>query len=193
MSSTQHEAVLSARPRRRTLRWVLVTAAIFAAAIGVSLGASGTTYALWNGSAPVAAAAITTATTGLTVNNVSGYTVPGMTVTQLLPGTSVVSPQPMTVKNNGTIPLSVVPAAPVFADPNSVVANNLAVVLVQGSTCVASIDGSTSPGWTTPLVLNAGQSVSVCLQISLSATAPSSVQGASAAFNVPLIGNQVHS
>jgi hypothetical protein len=192
MITTPHDVVPTARPRRKALRWLLTTAAIFAGAIAVSLAGTGSTYALWNGAKPVAASSITTATTGLTVNNVTGYTVPGMTVTQLLPGFSIVSPVPMIVKNTGTIPLSVVPSATVFADPTSVIANNLSVVLVQSTSCAVAVDGTVSPGWTTPLVMAPGQTVSVCLQITLSATAPASVQGVAAGFNVPITGTQVH-
>jgi hypothetical protein len=192
MRTSQLKDVSSAPSRRRPLRTLIVTAAIFVGAIVVAVSAAGSTYALWNGAAPIQTATITTGTTGLAVNNTTSYAVPGLNVTQLLPGVSIVSPQPFTVKNTGSTPLSVTVAAPAFTAPAGVLAPNLTISLIQSATCVASIDGTTVGAWTSPLVLAAGQSVPVCLQVGLNANAPASVQGVSASFTIALNGVQVH-
>jgi hypothetical protein len=178
---------------QRRMRRLLITTAIFALAIVFGVSASGTTLALWNRSTPVGSVSVATGSTGITVNGATTYTVPGLTTTQLLPGLSAVSPQVLTIMNTGTTALSIAPGAPVFGDPNSLLAQNgnLVVVLFQSTTCAQSVDGSSTPAWTTPVVVAPGGTISACLQTTLSATAPATVQGLSATFTVPLVGTQV--
>jgi hypothetical protein len=178
---------------QRRMRRILITTAIFALAVIFGVSASGTTLALWNRATPIGSVSVATGSTGITVNGATTYTVPGLTTTQLLPGLSAVSPQVLTITNTGTTALSIAPGAPVFSDPTSLLAqnSNLIVVLFQSTTCAQSVDGSSTPAWTTPVVVAPGGTISACLQTTLSATAPSTVQGLSASFTMPLVGTQV--
>jgi hypothetical protein len=178
---------------QRRIRRILITTAIFAFAIVFGVSASGTTLALWNHSTPIGAVSLSTGTTGITVNGSTSYTVPGLTTTQLLPGLSAVSPQVLTITNTGTTALSIVPGSPVFSDPSSPLAqnSNLVVSLFQSTTCAQTVDGSGTAAWTTPVVVAPGGTLSACLQMTLSATAPATVQGLSATFSLPIVGTQV--
>jgi hypothetical protein len=184
---------LVAARKGKALRRVLATVAIFVAAITIGIAGSGVTYALWNGSKPIGATTLSTGSTGLTVNGVTTYTVPGLSNTQMLPGLSAVSPQVLTIFNAGSTPLSVTVGTPTFADPANLLAQNgnLIVSLFQSGNCEQSVDGRSATPWTTPLVLAAGGSVTACLQMTLSANTPSTVQGLSATFTLPLIATQV--
>ena len=178
---------------QRRIRRMLVTAGIFGVAITLGISAGGSTFALWNVSTPIGAVSLSTGTTGITVNGSSSYTVPGLTTTQLLPGLSAVSPVILSIVNTGTTPLSVSVGTPVFTDPSSMLAqnSNLVVALFQSTTCAQTVDGSSTAAWTAPVVVAAGGSISACLQMTLSATAPASVQGLSATFTLPIVGTQV--
>jgi hypothetical protein len=180
------------REQRRTRR-LLITAGAFGVAVTLGISAGGSTLALWNATTPIGAVRLSTGATGITVNGVANYTVPGLTTTQLLPGLSAVSPQVLTILNTGTTPLKIVVGSAVFSDPSNALAqnSNLAVSLFQSANCAQSVDGSSIAAWTTPIVLAAGASVTACLQMTLSATAPSSVQGLSATFTLPITGTQV--
>lgn len=177
----------------KALRRVFSAVGIIVAAIVIGVAGSGSTYALWNGSKPIGATTLSAGSTGLTVNGVTTYTVPGLNNTQILPGLSAVSPQVLTIFNAGSTPLSVTVGTPTFADPSSLLAQNgnLVVSLFQSANCAQSVDGSSATAWTAPLVLAAGGSVTACLQMTLSANAPSTVQGLSATFTLPLIATQV--
>jgi hypothetical protein len=178
---------------QRRIRKMLVTVAIFGIAITFGVSAGSTTFALWNVSKPIGAVSLSTGATGITVNGATSYTVPGLTTTQLLPGLSAVSPVILTIVNTGTTPLSISVGAPVFTDPSSLLAqnNNLAVSLFQSATCAQTVDGSGTAAWTTPVVVPSGGSISACLQMTLNASAPASVQGLSATFTLPITGTQV--
>jgi hypothetical protein len=178
--------------QRRTRR-ILITAGAFGVAVTLGVSAGGSTLALWNASKSIGAVSLTTGTTGITVNGATSYAVPGLTTTQLLPGLSAVSPQVLTIANTGTTPLSIAVGSPVFSDPSSLLAQNanLVVALFQSTTCAQSVDGSSTAAWTAPVVVAAGASISACLQMTLSGTAPATVQGLSATFTLPLVGTQV--
>ena len=178
---------------QRRVRRILVTVVIFAVATTFGISVGGSTFALWNATRAIGAVSLSTGATGLTVNGSSSYTVPGLTTTQLLPGLSAVSPQILSIVNSGTTPLAVSIGAPVFSDPSSLLAknSNLVVALFQSTTCAQSVDGSSTAAWTAPIVVAAGASVSACLQMTLSATAPATVQGLSATFTLPIVGTQV--
>jgi hypothetical protein len=178
---------------KRRIRKMLAAVGIFVVAITLGVSAGGSTYALWNVSKPIGAVSLSTGATSITVNGATNYTVPGLTTTQLLPGLTAVSPVILSIVNTGTTPLSIAVGAPVFSDPASVLAqnNNLIVSLFQSATCAQSVDGSSSAAWTAPVVVPSGGSVSACLQMTLSASAPASVQGLSATFTLPITGTQV--
>jgi hypothetical protein len=179
------------RPQRRNRRF-LITAGAFAVAIALGISAGGSSLALWNATKPIGAVSLMTGSTGITVNGVTNYTVAGLTTTQLLPGLSAVSPQLLTIVNTGTTPLSVAVGTPVYTDPTSLLAqnSNLIVGLFQSTTCAQTVDGSGTALMTAPVVLAAGASFTACLQMTLNTNAPSTVQGLSATFTIPLVGTQ---
>ena len=178
---------------QRRVRRMLVTVGVVGIAIALGISAGGSTSALWNASTTVGAVSISSGATGILVNGSSSYTVPGLTTTQILPGLSAVSPTILTITNTGTTPLSVSVGAAVFTDPSSLLAqnSNLVIALFQSTTCAQSVDGSGTAAWTTPVVLASGASISACLQMTLSATAPATVQSLGATFTLPIVGTQV--
>jgi hypothetical protein len=180
------------RPQRRTRRFLITTAA-FGIAVALGISAGGSTLALWNARVPIGAASLSTGSTGITINGVTNYTVPGLTTTQLLPGLSAVSPQVLTILNTGTTPLSIAVGTPVYTVPGSPLAQNgnLIVGLFQSANCAQTVDGSGSALMTAPIVLAVGASFTACLQMTLSSTAPATVQGLSATFTIPIVGTQV--
>ncbi len=195
-ASGRHVARPAARRRARggVIRAVLSTASLFAGAIAVALAATGGTYALWNAEDITDASTITAGSTGLTINDVTDYTVPSLVTTQLLPGRSVVSPTPLIVKNTGTTPLSMTVSG-IFhpVGDSTTVAPHLTIALRQASTCSASPDGAATATMTGPVHFAVGQSISFCLEVGLKATAPSSVQGSEAQFTIALLATQVRS
>ncbi|SFN69271.1 SipW-dependent-type signal peptide-containing protein [Mycetocola miduiensis] len=192
---TQHRrAHASERPRSSAIRRILATAGVFGVAIATALSATGATYALWSDNASVNAPTLTAGSTGLTINGMTDATIP-MTAAHLYPGGSVVSAAPLTVHNTGTVPLSVTAAAPVFSSTDAVLAPHLTVALRPSDACAPGAVGTpptalpASMG--SPLLLPPGADVRLCLEVYLSADAPSTVQGAAAAFAVELDGAQV--
>jgi hypothetical protein len=180
------------RPQRRNRRFLITTGA-FVVAIGLGISAGGSTLALWNQTKSINAASLSTGSTGITINGVTNYTVPGLTTTQLLPGLSAVSPQVLTIVNSGSTPLSIVVGTPVYSNPASLLAQNgnLIVGLFQSANCAQTVDGSGTALMTAPIVLAVGASFTACLQMTLNTNAPSTVQGLSATFTIPLVGTQV--
>jgi hypothetical protein len=176
---------------RRTAGRIGATSGIFAAAIVCSIAAAGGTFALFNSQATLGAGAVTGGTTGLTINDVADYAITGLDTTKLLPGRSVITATPLTVKNTGNTPLNVTQGAATFSNPSSTLASNLVVVVRQASTCTLTPVGTTPTGMTTPVRLNVGATMTVCVEVQLLASAPSTVSGALTDFTVPLDGIQV--
>lgn len=192
MNESSRAGASASRRGLAPARSLVVTAGVIVGAIFLAVVGSGATYALWNGSKPVGVASITTGSTGITVNGVTNYTIP-VTSTPLVPGLSAVSPQPLSIQNTSTTPLSVSVGTPAFADPTGLLAHNgtLVITLIQSTTCAQSVDGTAPTTWTAPVVVAPGGTLSACLQITLSSSAPSSLQGQSANFSLPIVGSQV--
>lgn len=179
---------------RRSLTTVFVACL---AAIGVALALTGGSYALFNSSAPVNGATITAGTTSITVNGSQSATLPGSISSALAPGRSTATA--LTVANTGTTAASVaVSSTTVGAQTNSLGSYLTATLTpVSGSSaCTVGLVGTTGAltGFTStiaPVTIASGASATLCLELKLSASAPSSAQGGSAPFTVTLTGSQV--
>jgi predicted ribosomally synthesized peptide with SipW-like signal peptide len=187
----RHAALRSKTPSSKPVaRTVLATTGIFAAAIAAALGATGGTYALWNDTAVPAGSAIATGNTGLTVENVTDFTIPGLSTAQLYPGTSVFTTTPLALKNTGYTPLQVTPATAIYTSSTNGMSGYLSVALKPATSCSASAVGVTPVSVGIPRI-NPGQTIQVCVEVRLSASAPASVQGGSATFALVLDALQV--
>lgn len=179
--------------RRAPLRVMLTVTSAAAAATLIGLGAAGTTYALWQSEAPINSPTITSGTFDLQVNGTADYAVGDLAMTQLLPGRTIVSPTPLRLKNAGAAPMNVAISSIQIASSSASLADNLSVVLRKGTVCSALEDGGAGAGpeLAAPVLFAVSQEISYCLEVTLSASAPPSVQGATADFTVNLSGVQV--
>jgi hypothetical protein len=190
MGTPTHTGRHAAKRKTPVTRNVLTTTAIFAVAIGGALAATGGTYAMWNDNVAPAGSNVATGNTGLTVQSVSSYTIPNMALTELYPGTSVFTPTPLVVTNTGTTPLAVTPAAATFTSSTNGMSGWLAVAIKPATSCSASPVGVTPVSVGIPRI-EVGQSIQVCVEVRLSASAPVTVQGGSATFDLQLNAVQV--
>ena len=169
------------------VRKILVATGGVALAMSVALVGTGTTYALWNDETSVNASTVTSGSTSLSLNGTTDYAIP-LDLTKIGPGQSVWTP--LTVLNTGTTPLSaVVSSTTVIAQTNGL-ADNLAVTLTPAATCVAALGGGvTAPlasfaTTSAPYALAIGETVQLCLEVTMNADAPPSVQGGAANFSL---------
>jgi hypothetical protein len=184
MSAGAHAAV-SPQKKRGLVSKVLGLIGTISIAVTVALVATGGTYALWNTKATVNASSVTSGSTAITINALPSFPIPQLDATSLLPGRSVVS-APLDVKNTGTTPVSITLGAVMFTSPANALSSSLTVYVRQSATCEATAFGTTPQSFTTPIVLAAGASTTVCVETRLSASAPTTVQGQTAAFSVQL-------
>lgn len=189
--SEQITTTPAASRRPRAVRALLTTAGLVVVAIVLAVAATGSTYAFWNGAVPASGATIATGGIGLTVNDQTSYTIPGLSSTALLPGRSVVQSQPLTLKNTGDVPLSVTWSGTTYT--SSALAPHLAVSLRQTTATSCTVTPAATPLPTTmnPISLDLGQTARVCVEVRLSSSAPASVQGLSSDFTAQLSGVQV--
>jgi predicted ribosomally synthesized peptide with SipW-like signal peptide len=182
------------RQPRRTPRSILTATAVMAGAVILGVAGAGGTYAMWNNTTSVNIGTISSGATGLTVNAQTNYSIPTSAMSgMLLPGRSLITSAPLAVKNTGTVGLTVAAGSPVITGP---IASDLAVAVRQvasaASTCTPTAIGGTMTTMTAPVTIATGSTIYVCVEAQLATTAPSSVQGQSATFTVPLNGTQVH-
>lgn len=175
--------------RRNPATAILGTAGAIAAAVAIALLGTGTSYALWSGEVALDASAVSSGSTGLTINGVSAYPLAGLDLSRLAPGQSVDAP--ITLANTGTTALAIVPSAEVTTQTNAL-GDHLLLALHPGSACGTAAESP--PGsplaflgaGSDPYVLDAGSTLDLCLTIVLGRTAPATVQGGSATFTVTL-------
>ena len=186
-----HAAVSAPVSRlRRATRAILGAAAAFASAIVIAVGAASGTFAYFSSTTPLSAGTITSGTTGLTIQNVASYAITGLDTTKLLPGASVFTSAPLTVRNTGDASLSVTQGAASFGSVQTV--NSHLVITVRrvadaATTC--TIGGGTALG--AGVTLAPGATMKVCVVVQLSVGAPGTVAGQTASFTIPLDGSQV--
>lgn len=168
---------------------MVATSAITAGAIAIGLLGTGGTYALWSDHR-VVAGHVASGTAGLTINNVATHPISGLDFTKLLPGSSVGTSAPLTVKNTGAVPLTVTPGSATFGDPSGTLASQLVVAIHQAATCSLTPVGTPATS-SAPFVLQPNATTTICVEVQLKSTAPANVQGNTATFSIPLNGVQV--
>lgn len=175
---------------RGMVRAILVAGAAFGAAIVVALGAAGGTFAYFSSTAALNAGTITSGVAGLTIQNVASYPISGLDTTALLPGASVFTSTPLTVKNTGDASLSVTQGATSFGAAKTI--NGYLVIKVGrvadgAPTCTEGAGAALGSGYT----LAAQATMRVCVTVTLSSGSPGTVAGQSTSFTIPLDGAQV--
>ncbi|MCU1545679.1 MAG: SipW-cognate class signal peptide [Homoserinimonas sp.] len=176
--------------RHSSLGIILHSTVVGGAAVVLALAATGSTYALFSDQATSAGATISTGNVQLTVNGDTDHTISQLSLARMLPGRSVVTRDSLTMSNTGTTPLNVTLAETTFTDPAAPLAPHITAALRPGTACTVAPDGQPPVTMTAPTLLVPGQSVSLCLEVALSASAPVSVQGSSATFTVNLSATQ---
>ena len=165
--------------------------------LGVALGIGSVgTFASWTDDVTVTGATFTAGTLDLQVNNVDSYATTTLTMTAMIPGNT--SSEVLTVKNNGTVPAKYTLTAGLTgtnaADYNTAAANGLLLTIrlggtKSGATCTggtALVTDQALTSTTTTTILSrrpttaltaGGGNESLCFQVKLADTAPSSLQG----------------
>jgi len=184
----KHRASAAPAGIARTGRRLGAAAGAVGGAVFLALLATGGTYALMNDGKQVTGATITAGSATVTINNVTSYAIAGLDTTKLLPGRSVVTATPLTVKNTGTVPLSITPGTVTFADPLSPLASQLVVAVRQAASCTLTAG---TPVSFTSFTLAPQQTTTICVEVQLKSTAPTAVQGVSLGFTAPLSAVQV--
>lgn len=187
--------------RRRQPRWVRLRAALALGAV-CCLGVAGT-FAYWTDSVPVSGTTITTGTLDLKVNgsdSLPSYT--GLSITDMVPGNSTAAV--FTVRNAGTVALTYYATSTASTNlGSSLVVKVTGAASTGGSGNAKTCSGSTLPNSgssfgsslvgtkSDPRSLSAGSSETVCVQATLPATAPSSLQGLTSNVTVAFEASQV--
>ena len=175
---------------RRATRAILAGAAAFASAIVIAVAAASGTFAYFSSTTPLHAGAITSGTAGLTIQNVASYVISDLDTTALLPGASVFTSTPLTVKNTGNASLRVTQGAASFTLTQTI--NDYLVITVgrvanTATSCTAGAGTALGSGYT----LAAQATMKICVTITLSSGSPGTVAGQTTGFTIPLDGAQV--
>jgi hypothetical protein len=188
-------ALHKARPTRRPLRALLMSAGLLVLVVAIALLSAGGSYAAWNTSTTTNASAVTSGSTALTVNGSTSYTVPNLSLTALGPGQSVLVP--ITLKNVGTTPLNATVSKTTIVSDTQGLSAELAVVATTSSACTATastVTGTRLATFTTtatPFTLQAQASLPICLEIKMDVDAPMTVAGGSTTFSMAITAVQV--
>jgi Camelysin metallo-endopeptidase len=197
MTMGKHRAEPATRSHSSRLRTIVSGFTFLAATVTLSLLATSGTYALWSGASTVNGSTISTGSIGLTVNGATNYAIPNLNASKLAPGRSVTAA--ITLANTGSTPIDVsVTNVTVGANTNALAAQLTlrATAVANAGACTAGLTGGTTAALTafttstTPLLMAAGTSQVVCLELGLSATAPASVQNGSTSFTLNMVANQ---
>ncbi len=182
---------------RRGLSSVRVRALL---SLGVAFGiGSVSTFASWTDDVTVTGTTFTAGTLDLQVNNADSYATTTLSMTAMVPGTT--SSEVLAVKNNGTVPAKYTLTGGLTgtnaADYNTAAANGLTLTIrlggvKSGATCTggtALVSDQPLTSTTTTTILTrrpaaaltaGGGTESLCFQVKLADTAPSSLQGKAA-------------
>jgi hypothetical protein len=189
----------SAEAPKSTIRSLLATAGIFAVAIGMAGTVTGSTYAMWNNEVVLKGANISSGTIGLTVDDKTDLAITGLNVSQLLPGGSVVSPKPLTLRNTGSTRLLVSMVGTTYtATAPTTLTPELMAQYVQVSfrpttaaTCTVTSEKDALPASITPITMAINGTSTVCLEVRLAADAPVAFEGQPVTFKINLNGDQL--
>ena len=184
---------------RRGRRWIWVLLGVLVVAVVSALIATSGTYALWNGAASTSAATVTAGSASLSIGAATS-----MNAASLAPGTGVTST--FSVGNTGTVPLSMRVALNTVKVAYSGTTDAATLgALTLHLTTVASASACTTglAGYSASLAsfdtgagiytLPASASGVACLELDLSSTAPTAVQGAVVTFSLVVTGTQATS
>lgn len=183
-----------------TLRSGRVRAVLGLGVVAV-LGFTGNTFAFWTDSVSVAGTTFTAGTIDLKVNDSDApAAVTTLTITNMVPGNTVAGL--LTVKNAGTAPLKYSVATTATNPDSKALRDQLAIKLtsanaVTGTSPAATCGGTTYFSATTlntslsgsnRLLAAAGGNETLCVQVSLSASAPTTVQGGTSVVQLVFTG-----
>lgn len=184
----------------RRLGWARVRALL---GLGVVLGAGATgTFAFWTDDVTIAGTSFTAGTIDLRVNDSDGPVSTTLSMATMIPGSS--SAQVLTVKNNGTAPLKYTVTGGLTGTDAAAynTSGSLKLTIRAGGTASAgACTGGTvayGPASLTSTVatsilgprgpLTAAGTEGLCFQVSLDATAPSTLQGKTATASFTFTG-----
>ena len=187
------DATSTSAPGPSLVRRMLGAVTAVTVATVLALLGTGTSYALWNGSAVVNASSVSSGAVGLTINGTTAHSLSSLDAARLAPGRSQVVP--LAISNTGTTRLAVtVSGTEVLAQSNSLAGFVTAGLVAAADCAVASFTPAPLAGFTTtaaPVVLEPGATRQFCLAIGLGAAAPAGVQGGSARFAMTITAGQV--
>lgn len=186
------QTVVSSPSRRRLrapgIRGLLSIAGALGAGVSIAVLAAGGSYAYLNVTVPAGASGgtITAGTSSLTLKRgsdaaTSTLTIPASTYANMLPG-DVVN-QPLTLAGPGNVSQLVTAA---------ITDDGVWETRVATGACTGTLPGA--PLTTTPVSLTtlaAGATQTICVQVTLPATAPSAAMGANLSYTLTLSGAEV--
>jgi hypothetical protein len=174
------------RKSRFGIRATLATTGAVLAGVLLALAGNAGSYALWNTTAPITDASVTSGTQGITIKYGSGIAgstaaIPTSSWSSLLPGDFV--GQEVTVANTGNIS-STMSAKLNAAVPYEVrlAAGNCPATVISGAALTTTA--------TTYGTMPAATSSVACIQVLLPAGAAASVQGTTSAFTITITADQ---
>lgn len=186
------------------LRSTRVRAALALGAV-VSIAATGS-LAAWTDTVTVNGTTLTAGRIDLRVNNqdaITGYS--GLNISNMVPGNSVAAV--VTVSNNGTVPLTYTLDSVAVDGAPAGMGAQLAARLTGASSVTGTLPNQTCGGTVitgsgssfngalipNPIArtLAVGASETLCIQATLSSTAPSTIQGASTTINFTFTGSSI--
>ncbi|PRY64672.1 hypothetical protein B0I08_11257 [Glaciihabitans tibetensis] len=183
----------TSRKPRNTARALLGSALLLVMVSALALTGVGSTYAMWNKNTAVNASTVTSASTGLTINGSTTYTIPALGLANLAPGQSIMVP--LTLANTGTTKLSTAVTGVTILTNSKGLSNELTLRATQSATCNASTTAGTRlANFTTvsaPVTMAVGASAPLCLELKMDVDAPMSVSGGSTTFTLNLTATQV--
>lgn len=175
---------------RSRVRPVLVCTVITVGALALGLAAGGATLAALSASATVPGATISAGSLGLTVNGASSAPLAAFSV---VPGAP--QAQAFTVTNTGTAAADL--TATINVSSSQPIKDNMRARLTavgSAAQCVPGLGGPLAPlvGYVSPVLTTvaAGQSASLCLEVTLDDATPPAQAGQSAAFTATISATQ---
>ncbi|MFP7833842.1 hypothetical protein [Marisediminicola sp. LYQ134] len=197
MARHRATTAISSRPRLSAIRALLAAVVVVLIAVVIALAATGTSYALWTSSTSVDASVVSSGSTAVTIDGSTTHDLASLDLSTIGPGQSVAAP--LTLQNTGTTPVAASVATTTIIAQTNALANELAVTLVPTASCTPAVTGGMTGrlvGFTTsasPVVLQPGQSMALCLKVTVDLDAPASTQNSSATFRMDVSATQVRS
>lgn len=166
--------------RRAPLRSMAVVTSAVAGATLLTLGATGTTLAMWSDSAPVSAGSVATGSLNLQIDTNTDIDLSDTLFRDMLPGDRNIQEVVLTTSGNVSSDVTVAGAIGVHE------------VRVASGSCPGTAIGGAALG-STPVDLgewSAEQTKTVCIEVTLPASALPSAQGATTDFVLTFVATQ---